>query len=306
VHLPAVVTNRGARDAWNIAIATPPDRLWSWTLYRDDNANGVKDPTENLVLPDSDADGTRDTGTIEPDGSLAFVAVTTLPSSETLGQVDVTLTAVSVAQPDAPSASAQVLDRVLVQAAGCASSCGDRTWFLRNALSTGHTVQQQNMPMDLAAPGTATLFNYDTDRDSSPGRLLLKGGSGGAETDHNKMAKWQRVAAEDTSFSGEVVIRFYAAIKDFKANTKGELIAYVRSQDTNGAWTERGNGTFQLDKWGGDFREAKLRVPVTFAVAAGRRIEVKVINGNSSGNDLWVAYDTTSYPAKATFPAVAP
>jgi hypothetical protein len=213
---------------------------------------------------------------------------------------------VSVIQPSVPSATKEILDTVLVQAPDCTGSCADRIWFLHNAPTAGNTTQRADMPMDLNAPVSTTLFNYDTNRDSSPGRQLSKGGHA-TETDLSKMVNWRTVAAANTSFNGDVVIRFYAAIKDLKPDKRGDLIAYVRSQDASGVWGLRGtSATFSLNPWGPDYKEAVLRVPVNFTINAGQRIEVKIVSGNNSGDDLWVAYDTISHPAKATFPAVAP
>ena len=180
-------------------------------------------------------------------------------------------------------------------------NCAGRIWYLHNNPTppVGDTASQANLSLDLAAPTAATLYNYDTDRDSSEGRFIDKGGSGATETDLGKHQAWRTAALTNGGcLVGSVTFNFWAAIKDYGDGKEGEVVVYLR--DYNGSsYTEIGNGTEFRADWqsgSGSFVQATITITgLNYTIAAGNMLEVKVIVGGSSGDSMWFAYDTTSY-----------
>jgi hypothetical protein len=54
----------------------------------------------------------------------------------------------------------------------------------------GDTSSQADLPLSYTVPTQTTLYNYDTDNDAEPGRMIIKGGSVG-ETDLAKYQNWR-------------------------------------------------------------------------------------------------------------------
>ena len=185
--------------------------------------------------------------------------------------------------------------------AGAIPNCACRIWYLHNNPSppVGDTASQANLSLGLTAPTATTLYNYDTDRDSSEGRFIDKGGSGATETDLGKHQAWRTAALTNGGcLVGSVTFTFWAAIKDYADGKEGEVVVYLR--DYNGSsYTEIGNGTEFRADWqsgSGSFVQATITITgLNYTIAAGNMLEVKVIVGGSSGDSMWFAYDTTSY-----------
>ena len=180
-------------------------------------------------------------------------------------------------------------------------NCVGRIWYLHNNPTppVGDTASQANLPLDLGAPTASTLYNYDTDRDSSEGLSIDKGGSGATETDLGKYQAWRTAALTNGGcLVGSVTFTFWAAIKDYGDGKEGEVVVYLR--DYNGSsYTEIGNGTEFRADWqsgSGSFVQATITITgLNYTIAANNMLEVKVIVGGSSADNMWIAYDTTSY-----------
>jgi hypothetical protein len=187
------------------------------------------------------------------------------------------------------------------------SACG---YYLHNNPSppTGNTNQQADLTADGTFPGQTTLYNYDQDRDASAGRLIVKGGSGASESDLTKYQNWRTgVLGRDLELSGTVRVHLWAAVKDFNTSATGSVTVYLR--DFNGATsTEIASATVTSGPWdtgaSGTWVSKTVAIPaVDYTVPAGNRLEVKVIVGSSSGDDMWFAYDTVSYYSYVEVPA---
>jgi hypothetical protein len=152
----------------------------------------------------------------------------------------------------------------------------------------------------------ATLYNYDTDRDGFAGRLIQKGASGAAETDLSKYQNWMTASlASPLTVSGTVRVTLYSAIKDFGQNKTGSVTVFVR--DYNGStYTNVCSGTLTQSNWQGGANTWVSRTLSfncgSYTIAAGRRLEVKLVVGGDAGDDMWFAYDTTAYPSKVELP----
>ncbi|HZI65092.1 MAG TPA: hypothetical protein VFF17_00870 [Thermoanaerobaculia bacterium] len=160
--------------------------------------------------------------------------------------------------------------------------------------------------MNKTAPTAATLFNYDTDRDGFPGRLIQKGSSGVGETDISKYQNWiSDPLASPLAAGGTVNVTFFSAVKDFGQNKAGSVTVFLR--DANGtSATNICSGTLTLSNWqGGSSTWVSRTVSFncgSYTIPAGRRLEVKLVVAAAAGDDMWFAYDTTSYPSEVRLP----
>ncbi len=166
---------------------------------------------------------------------------------------------------------------------------------------TGNTNTQAVLPMNTTAPTATTLYNYDTDRNSDVGLTIAKGGSGAGETDLTKYQAWRTaILSNNLPLMGTVTVDLWSAMKNFNDKKRGVVTIYLRNYNGS-TYTEIGNGTLDLTQWsGGSATWVKRTITISglnYTVPAGNMLEVKIIVGNSSGDDMWFAYDTTSYPS---------
>ena len=171
---------------------------------------------------------------------------------------------------------------------------------------TGDTNSQAVLPMDTTPPTATTLYNYDQDRDAFAGLLIQKGAIGAGETDLVKYQAWRSGSLpEGLSLVGTVTIDLWTAMKDFGQDKAGEVIVYLR--DYNGSsHTEIGNGTvYEIDWQGGSATWVQKTITISglnYTIPAGNELEVKLIVGDNGDDDIWFAYDTTSYSSVVKIP----
>lgn len=186
-----------------------------------------------------------------------------------------------------------------------ATTCG---YFLHNNPSppSGDTTSQADLVADDSYPSAATLYNYDTDRDAAAGRLISKGGTGASESDLALHQNWQTaVLTEPLELAGTVRVAFWAAVKDFNTTARGDVTVYLRDYD-GGSYTEIGNVNVTADPWdasaSGSWVSATAAISgLDYTVPTGNQLEIKMIVPAASGDDMWIAYDTNSYPSSVTF-----
>jgi len=182
----------------------------------------------------------------------------------------------------------------------------DGTFYLHNDPTPpiGDTSSQPVLPMDGVMPMTPVLYNYDVDRDGSPGLVIARGGSGPYEGDPTKYQAWR--AAE---FSGAVVIdgdakvHLWSAVKDFNSSNVGVVTVYV--QDCY-AWSCVELGSDTVTKSGSSWMLLTFSVPIgTYTVAPGHALGLVVVVDASSDDDMWFAYDTGPYRSRVAVNASA-
>ena len=177
-------------------------------------------------------------------------------------------------------------------------------FYLHNNPSpaTGNTTSQHDLPCDGTVPIAATLFNYDTDRDSGPGRVIQKGGSGAGELDPQRHQHWRTPAYPAPQLvNGNVRLELYVAAKDFGL---GEMIhgaAYLSDISPGGGSTLIGQGSFGFNSTG-TWTLTTVFMGVNQTLAAGHSLELTLISPGSSADDLWVAYDTAAYKSRIVLP----
>ena len=150
--------------------------------------------------------------------------------------------------------------------------------------------------MDTTLPTASVLYNYDTDRDTFPGLVIAKGGSGPGENDPMKYQAWRSpVLAAPLVIEGSVTVSLWSAAKDFDGTKRGAVSVYLRDFDgsnyvtlggvthTDATWQD-GNPSWVLETF-------QLSIG-PYTLAPGHSLELKVIVENSSDDDMWFAYDT--------------
>jgi hypothetical protein len=188
------------------------------------------------------------------------------------------------------------------------------TFYLHNrgTQPSTATTRLANLPMDGTVPTNAgALPNYDTNGDSSPGRLIQKNAPSATQSDLTKYQNWISPA-----FASDFVItkttnaelKIWTAMKDLDSSKIGRIRVYIR--DCPG--TPQTNCVLigQVDyvrPAGSPFSQATISVPWTFGpatytVLSGRLLEVKVVVLDTSADDMWFGYDTSGMPAWLKYP----
>jgi hypothetical protein len=181
------------------------------------------------------------------------------------------------------------------------------TFYLHNnptppAASTNH---QSLLAFDQTAPTASTLWNYDVDYDAMPGRTIQRGGSGHKESDPEKYQSWRGPVLDSPArVSGSVVVHLSAAMGNFALEGTAVLDVYLR--DCSGdACTLISSDERSLSSWTGSlggWKQLNFNLTVSgYTVAAGHRLELKVITDEASTGDVMIAYDTKSYDSQVIF-----
>lgn len=174
----------------------------------------------------------------------------------------------------------------------------------------GDSTSAATLPMSGSAPSATTLYNYDTDMDSGPGIVIERGGSGAGETDADRYQSWiGPAAAAAFTIDGSVSLSVWSAVREFEEDKAATLAAYLR--DCSGsACTLVGSATHSDADWQDGYtgwRPAGLTITTgTYTLAPGHWLELKLIVPNSSEDDLWFAYDTTTYDSHIRIPIAQP
>lgn len=156
-----------------------------------------------------------------------------------------------------------------------------------------------NGGLSTSSPTAGSLPNYDPGRDDKPGLLLAKGANGWQENDPVKHQQWVTPPGA-MSIDGGVSLEFWSAMKDLNDDKKGTVGAYLLQCNPGGNNCDLlGQGTSQKNPWSSgswvkrviDFGHIDHDIP------PGRSLTVKLTVGNNSDDDMWFAYDTTSYPS---------
>ncbi|MCH7999692.1 MAG: hypothetical protein IIA91_09460, partial [Chloroflexi bacterium] len=105
------------------------------------------------------------------------------------------------------------------------------------------------------------------------------------------------VAVSDGSARTDVA-NIWSAVKDFNTSLPGELKIFLRDYDGS-SYVEIANGTITASPWDagatGTWVNRLLEIPsLDYALEAGHQLELKIIVGSGSGDDMWLAYDTAT------------
>ena len=162
--------------------------------------------------------------------------------------------------------------------------------------------QPDGLPMDTTEPtATTTLYNYDVDVDTNPGRTIAKFGVGPTEADPGQYQSWRSgILASPLTLSGTLSIDIWGATQGFSSGLLGIVTFF--SRDYNGStYAEIGQGTIFDADWQSTsttwVRKVVLVPGFDYTIPAGNELEVKMIVENSGASEIWFAYDTMSYAA---------
>jgi len=148
------------------------------------------------------------------------------------------------------------------------------------------------------------FYNYDADRNDSPGLTIVRGGSGPNEGDAARHQHWQTPALPAAvTMQGQATVKLWSATKDFDTTKGGAVSAYLRDCDGSSC-VELGGGTVSDSTWQQGSATWVLKTftfPVgTYTAGAGNVLELVVVVGASSTDDMWFAYDTNDRKSRVT------
>ena len=190
---------------------------------------------------------------------------------------------------------------------GGAETCSSSYYLHNNPTPpVAATSSQTSLPLTTGPALVATLHNYDQDRDAQSGLLIAKGGTDENEAGATKHQVWRTGALSSSlALDGTVTIDFWSAVKDFTLSTAGTVTLYLRDYDGS-SHIEIANGTVTKADWQGgvsDFVANTLSIAsVDYTISAGNQLELKLIVGAASEDDMWFAYDTTAHPSVVGIP----
>jgi hypothetical protein len=151
-------------------------------------------------------------------------------------------------------------------------------------------------------PEDAPLANYDPDRDTMPGLLITRGGSGAAELNPALYQSWS-APSTGLELDGAYTLVFWAGMRNFSAGLRGVVEAYLLDCDALGAGcTTIASGRRDITDWNAG-RGYWTKNAISFgrlshSLASGRSLAIKLVVGADSDDDMWFAYGTERFPAR--------
>jgi prepilin-type N-terminal cleavage/methylation domain-containing protein len=318
VTISTVLTNRGARDRWNVTTTAKDNvnatRLWQFAWYNDNGAgsnacDGVRESDENTRM-DPNTDGIADTGTIDTDKVVCLVGQYTLPVTESTASAPVTVT-VTATSNAVNTISSALATKVTVLSQTC-SGCTYRGYYLKSSPSGVTTPATSNLPLvkqvasPSNAPTTAILPVYSNDVDLAAGRFVPRGAVT-TGTDPKQVANWVYQVPTSCTFTATTAyLNLYGVPADLNADDAGGFTVQLRYETAvAGVYTDWGTAaTKTVTNWGYS-SYAGLVVPITLpalTLAANKKIDVRIVVPAASTTDMRLAYDTASYPAILELP----
>jgi len=158
--------------------------------------------------------------------------------------------------------------------------------------------------LDPSAPIATSLPNHDPGRDTLPGLLVAKGGSGVSETDPILYQQWM-TAPGTVTLDGPTSLEFWAAMKDFGVGKRGIVNAYLLDCDPTGTpCVEIAGGSRDILDWSAGWGSWSHHAigfgRVTHTVPDGRSLAVRIVVGSDSDDDMMFAYGAADFPARVT------
>lgn len=175
-------------------------------------------------------------------------------------------------------------------------------YYYLAASGTTDTASSLILPLASAVPSQTTLYNYDTDRDGSPG-LVLDKGINLNETDPRKVQRWLMPQNTPVALSGTVRVSLWSAMKDFNASKKGSVV--VGLYDCNNAGTAcallASTTSTSTGSWSGGSNTWVAKDVILGTInRQTTRMELRIVVRGASEDAMMFAYDTTTYPSRIT------
>ena len=188
------------------------------------------------------------------------------------------------------------------------TSSATTTLFLHNDPTppTAATESQDVLPMSTTSPTSATLFNYDTDRDTDAGLRVDQTSLDLAETNPARYQVWRTDPLDsDMVIDGDVVLDFWSSVFNPQpADPPLSQTVTVYLRDYTPAIAA---GSVFLENWqagSGTFVKATIVMPnVNYTIAVGHELEARLVAEDIKNIlEMWVAYDTTAFPSVIKIP----
>jgi len=164
--------------------------------------------------------------------------------------------------------------------------------------------------MDSVPPTASTLVDYD--EDDEPG-LIIQKGYAYDDLDYVKYHDWilTQALAEDMIFDDSITFGIWTAMKDFNTEKTGVVATVLfDAEEDEGEECEEGEDECQIiatkivtkSDWPVDsYTEVSFVMDnLNYTVPAGHYLILRMYVDNSSDDDMWFAYDTTSYSSSGT------
>jgi hypothetical protein len=176
-----------------------------------------------------------------------------------------------------------------------------QTFYLHNNPSppVSSTGTQVNLPLDTNAPTATILRNYDTDKDVYPGLMIYKGG-GLSEADPSKYQRWRHITSAALTINGNVTLHLWTATKAFDTGKGGAIVVGLYDCNSAGESCSLITSTTVIDStWPSAWEEKQIALgTISHTIATGRSLVIHVAPIAASADDLWFAYDTTTYNSR--------
>lgn len=314
LSLPFTVINRGARDAFNLSITSAPTAGMAFDLDIDDDLDGAVDDLD-VAAGDSDSDGQPDTGLMEVDAVMGFVATGDVPPTAVPGDYVFTVTGRSIGQPDAGGATKSDTFNVTIGGEDSCDGCTFEVLYPRNvwpscATEPCSSTTQVDMPLRSESPTAASLANFDTDVDVAAGRTVARSATTPAwSATGSTVANWRYQVPTSTVLQGNVLVDLYVAVPGTGGspgtNVETGVRVYVNRSTTGSGSTEpvgEALGWLPLSLTSG-YRYLQVSVPVDTTIAKNRFVEIKVVvDSPTSTTGIWLGYDAVTHPSVVRLP----
>ena len=171
----------------------------------------------------------------------------------------------------------------------------------------GDTSSQDLLPLDTTVPTAATLFNYDIDRDTQAGLLSFKG-DGLIDKDPSKYQRWQHNPDASLDLDGFARLNVWTAMKDFTPGKQGAVLAGLYDcKPTGDSCVLITSGGVILSQWPETWREIAVDLgAITHKITSDRSLVLHLATLDTSDDDLWVAYDTTTHLSNLSITVAVP
>jgi hypothetical protein len=303
----AMLTNQGIPLRWNLSLtATIGTTVQPWSVqwFKDDDCSGSWNTATETTSLDSDGNGSGDTGIVPTDGRVCIVGVLYVPSGTANTSAAVSLaTTPNTATPSTDyTAAAPVAGTATISGTGISY----RTLNLHNWTDTDGTATADSASpaatvydkLTTVAPGSSTLYNFDTDRNTAPGLTLSTTAS----------ATWRYGLSNASTLGGTsgnqgyAFVDFYAVSDDLNAFTTTNVQLALRVETSTNVWANYGSAVVKPITGTTGFDHYTVNIPVPIqALAANMRVELAFTVPTGS-TPVRLAYDASGAPATLVLP----
>lgn len=291
------IENLGIVDTYDVDWMVPGGRIWSILPYLETSvpANTTFDAGDTILI-DTNANAQRDTGSVGTGEDVLIHFVWTLDTFDSNGTEVVPFVVSSGA-----SAAANKTVSAVINVGGAS-----RSLYLHDDPfpPVGDEDIETRYLMTEDTPTATTLYNYSTDLDTEPGRLVNPGGS--VSSTASKKAQWLFQAPEELLLDGDLRFEVFVANDAANCGLPVALEAVIRQKNSansnGGTIISSASGLVVLDC---TFQQVTTTLTVSHTVPKNKWVELTLyVNGAITNIPVRVAYDTVGYPSALVIPTV--